>query len=62
MKKLTSNELRNLYLNFWKEKGHAIINPAPLISVDDNSVLFTTAGMQQLVPFFMRRNIQRVKC
>ena len=61
MKKLTSNELRNLYLNFWKEKGHAIINPAPLIPVDDNSVLFTTAGMQQLVPFFYEKEHSKGK-
>ena len=52
MKKLTSNELRNLYLDFWKSKEHAIIEPAPLIPVGDKSVLFTTAGMQQLVSFF----------
>lgn len=52
MKKLTSNELRKLYLNFWSEKNHTKINPAPLIPIDDNSVLFTTAGMQQLVSFF----------
>ena len=35
-----------------------LINPAPLIPVDDNSVLFTTAGMQQLVPFFMRETFK----
>ena len=52
MKRLTSNELRKLYLDFWSEKGHNIIKSAPLIPVDDDSVLFTTAGMQQLVSFF----------
>ena len=52
MRKLTSNELRNLYLNFWKEKGHAVIKPAPLVPIGDDTVLFTTAGMQQLVSFF----------
>ena len=52
MKKMTSNELRNLYLEFWNKKGHITINPAPLIPTEDNTVLFTTAGMQQLVSFF----------
>lgn len=56
MKKLTSHELRKLYLDFWSSKNHSIINPAPLIPVDDKSVLFTTAGMQQLVSYFFDKN------
>ena len=52
MKKITSNELRKMYLDFWNKKQHATIKPAPLIPIDDNSVLFTTAGMQQLVSYF----------
>ena len=55
MRKMTSNELRNLYLKFWNKKGHTTINPAPLIPIEDNSVLFTTAGMQQLVSFFKEK-------
>ena len=55
MRKLTSNELRKLYLEFWNKNNHSIIEPAPLIPVDDNSVLFTTAGMQQLVSFFNKK-------
>ena len=55
MRKMTSNELRNLYLEFWNKKGHTTINPAPLIPIEDNTVLFTTAGMQQLVSFFKEK-------
>ena len=55
MRKLTSDELRNLYLEFWNKKGHTTINPAPLIPIEDNTVLFTTAGMQQLVSFFKEK-------
>ena len=43
-------EIRNKYLKFFKEHGHAIIPSASLIPVNDPSVLFTTAGMQPLVP------------
>ena len=39
-------EIRNKYLNFFKEHGHSIIPSAPLIPENDPSVLFTTAGMQ----------------
>ena len=41
------------YLNFFKEHGHTIIPSAPLIPENDPSVLFTTAGMQPLVPYLL---------
>lgn len=53
MKKLTSNELRKLWFDFFKEKGHAIISSASLIPENDPTVLFTTAGMHPLVPYLM---------
>ncbi len=53
MKKITSKELRNSYLNFFKERGHAIIQSASLIPENDPSVLFTTAGMHPLIPYLL---------
>lgn len=53
MKRLTSDELRELYLGFFKSKGHAIIKSASLIPENDPTVLFTTAGMHPLVPYLM---------
>ena len=46
-------EIRKKYLNFFKNHGHAIIPSAPLIPENDPSVLFTTAGMQPLVPYLL---------
>ncbi len=46
-------EIRNKYLNFFKNHGHTIIPSAPLIPENDPSVLFTTAGMQPLVPYLL---------
>ena len=46
-------ELRNKYLNFFKEHGHSVIPSAPLIPENDASVLFNTAGMQPLVPYLL---------
>lgn len=46
-------ELRTKYLEFFKRHGHAIIPSAPLVPENDSSVLFTTAGMQQLVPYLL---------
>ncbi len=53
MRNLTSRELRQLFLDFFKEKGHAVIDSASLIPENDPTVLFTTAGMHPLVPYLM---------
>ena len=53
MKKLTSEQLRSSYLEFFKERGHAVIPSASLIPENDPSVLFTTAGMHPLVPYLL---------
>ena len=46
-------EIRNKYLEFFKNHGHTVIPSAPLIPENDPSVLFTTAGMQPLVPYLL---------
>jgi len=50
---ITTKELKNKYLEFFKSKKHAIIESASLIPEHDPTVLFTTAGMHPLVPFLM---------
>ncbi len=51
--KITSQFLRDKYLNFFKERGHAVIKSASLIPENDPSVLFTTAGMHPLIPYLL---------
>ena len=53
MEKITSKDLRSLYLNFFAEKGHAVIRSASLIPENDPTVLFTTAGMHPLTPYLL---------
>lgn len=53
MKKLTSSQLREQYLQFFANRGHKIIPSASLIPENDPSVLFTTAGMHPLVPYLL---------
>ena len=53
MERLTSSELRQAYLNFFKERGHAVIPTSSLIPENDPTVLFTTAGMHPLVPYLL---------
>ena len=53
MKALTAKELRSLFLQFFQEKGHAVISSASIIPENDPTVLFTTAGMHPLVPYLL---------
>lgn len=53
MKKLSYEELRSAYLNFFKSHGHKEIQNASLIPENDPTVLFTTAGMHPLVPYLL---------
>lgn len=43
--------LKDLYINFFKSKGHVQIPSSPVVPENDNTVLFNTAGMQPLTPY-----------
>ncbi len=49
----TARKLREKFLSFFEENGHAVIASASLIPENDPTVLFTTAGMHPLVPFLL---------
>ena len=49
---MDSKTLRKKFLDFFESKNHKIVSSSSLIPEDDNSVLFTTAGMQQFKPYF----------
>ncbi len=48
---MKSGIIRKKYLDFFKSKGHAVIPSAPVVPENDSTVLFTTAGMQALMPY-----------
>jgi len=50
---MTANELRNLYLSYYQERRHEFVAAASLVPEDDTSVLYTTAGMQPLIPYLL---------
>ena len=50
---MTAQELRTMYVNFFKERGHKEIASASLLPENDPTVLFTTAGMHPLVPYLL---------
>jgi len=45
--------LKELYINYFVEKGHKQIPSAPVVPENDPSVLFNTAGMQPLIPYLL---------
>ncbi len=49
---MNSAEIRQKFLEFFKERGHKIIPSASLVPENDPSVLFTSAGMQQFKPYY----------
>jgi alanyl-tRNA synthetase len=49
----STDEIRNAYLEFFREHGHAVIPGASLVPENDPTVLFTTAGMHPLVPYLL---------
>ncbi len=51
--KLTSDELRKKWMDFFVKRGHTPISSASLIPENDPTVLFTTAGMHPLVPYLL---------
>ncbi|MBP7005575.1 alanine--tRNA ligase [Patescibacteria group bacterium] len=50
---METRRIRQAYLEFFREKGHAIIPSASLLPENDPTVLFTTAGMHPLVPYLV---------
>ncbi|MEK7227273.1 MAG: alanine--tRNA ligase-related protein [Patescibacteria group bacterium] len=50
---MRSAEIREKFLNFFKDRGHTIVSSSSLVPEGDSSVLFTTAGMQQFKPHFI---------
>jgi len=50
---MKASVLKKKYLEFFKKKGHAIIQSAPVIPEHDASTLFISAGMHPLVPFLL---------
>ena len=53
MKSMTANELRAMFLRFFRDRGHSVIPSASVIPENDPTVLFTTAGMHPLVPYLL---------
>ena len=50
---LTGNEIRQQFLDFFRNKGHQIVPSAPIVVKNDPTLLFTNAGMNQFKDYFL---------
>lgn len=50
---MTAQEIRKAYLEFFEERGHAVIPRALLVPQNDPTTLFTGSGMQPLIPYLL---------
>lgn len=50
---MNSNEIRNYFLEFFKDKGHQIVPSAPMVIKNDPTLMFTNAGMNQFKDIFL---------
>ena len=58
---MLSQEIRRRFLNYFKERGHAIIASSPVVPHDDPTLLFTNAGMNQFKDVFLGKSIRDYK-
>ena len=62
MKTMTSNELRQAFLDFFRDRDHEVVASSPLVPGNDPTLLFTNAGMVQFKDVFLgtdRRSYNR---
>lgn len=53
---MTVSEVRRRYLEFFAARGHAVIPSAPIVPGNDPTTLFTSSGMQPLVPYLLGKD------
>jgi alanyl-tRNA synthetase len=50
---MTAKELVDIYISFFEKRGHKRIENSSLVPKDDPSTLFTSSGMQALIPYLL---------
>lgn len=66
---LTAKQIRNSFIDFFRDRGHNFIPSSPIVPIDDDTLLFANAGMNQFKDIFLglsspqyRRVVNSQKC
>src|SRR5205809_1034044 len=58
---MKSSDIRARFLNFFEERGHAVVASSPLVPANDPTLLFTNSGMVQFKDVFLGRETRAYK-
>ncbi|KIX90802.1 alanine--tRNA ligase [Staphylococcus microti] len=59
MKNLKASEIRQMYLDYFVEKGHMVEPSAPLVPIDDDTLLWINSGVATLKKYFDGREVPK---
>ena len=55
MKRMTSSHIRQSFLEYFEQRNHSIVPSSSLVPIDDQTLLFTNAGMNQFKDTFLEK-------